>query len=81
MILMNDCRQGNRIPKDGSLIKNFKVEVGVEIGLIVNVEAELKDGVVNQRNLELELYDKLKDIFHIDGTDKVLNDICIYSIQ
>ena len=81
MILMNDCRQGNRIPKDGSLTKNFKVEVGVEIGLIVNVESEITDGVVNQQSLELELYDKLKDIFHIDGTDKVLNDICIYNIQ
>lgn len=78
---MIECRRGDRIPIDGSTRENVIVEVGVEIGLMTNVEVKCKNGVVDSDSLQEELREKIIDIFDIDGRDKVLNNICIYGIQ
>ena len=36
---------------------------------------------VNKQDAEIQVKDKITDIFHIDGKDKVLNNVCIYAIQ
>ena len=73
---MSDCRRGDRIPKNKSIIKNLKVEVGVEIGLIINVESENSETQIKEQVL-----DTVTDMFEIDNKDRVLNDICIYNVQ
>lgn len=78
---MNECRLGQRIPKNGSTKKEVIVEVGIEIGLMTTAEVNYSDGKIDEENLKLQLGDKIKDIFDIDGRDKVLNNVCIYSIQ
>lgn len=70
---MNEARRGKRISQDNPM-KTHKVEVGVEIGLIVNVECTEKD-------IEQEVKEKVTDLFHLDGQDKVLNNVCIYNVQ
>lgn len=73
---MSDCRRGDRIPKNKSIVKNLKVEVGVEIGLIVNVESENSETQIKEQVL-----DTVTDMFEIDNKDRVLNGICIYNVQ
>ena len=73
---MSDCRCGDRIPKNKSIVKNLKVEVGVEIGLIINVESENSETQIKE-----QVIDTVIDMFEIDNKDKVLNGICIYNVQ
>lgn len=73
---MSDCRRGDRIPKNKSIVKNLKVEVGVEIGLIINVESENSETQIKE-----QVIDTVIDMFEIDNKDKVLNGICIYDVQ
>lgn len=73
---MSDCRRGDRIPKNKSIVKNLKVEVGVEIGLIINVESENSETQIKE-----QVIDTVIDMFEIDNKDKVLNGICIYNVQ
>ena len=73
---MSDCRRGDRIPKNKSIVKNLKVEVGVEIGLIINVESENSETQIKE-----QVIDTVMDMFEIDNKDKVLNGICIYDVQ
>ena len=78
---MKACRRGARTAHDGTTPKPVKVEIGVEIGTIINVEASYKDNTINERDLKAKVQERVEDIFDIDGRDKVLNGICIYSIQ
>jgi hypothetical protein len=73
---MSDCRRGDRIPKNKSIVKNLKVEVGVEIGLIINVESENSEAQIKE-----QVIDTVVDMFEIDNKDRVLNGICIYNVQ
>jgi hypothetical protein len=73
---MSDCRRGDRIPKNKSIVKNLKVEVGVEIGLIINVESENSEVQIKE-----QVIDTVVDMFEIDNKDRVLNGICIYNVQ
>lgn len=73
---MSDCRRGDRIPKNKSIVKNLKVEVGVEIGLIVNIESENTEAQIKE-----QVIDTVTDLFEIDNKDKVLNGICIYDVR
>lgn len=73
---MSDCRRGDRIPKNKSIVKNLKVEVGVEIGLIINVESENSEAQIKE-----QVIDTVTDMFEIDNKDRVLNGICIYNVQ
>lgn len=73
---MSDCRRGDRIPKNKSIVKNLKVEVGVEIGLIINVESENSEAQIKE-----QVIDTVIDMFEIDNKDRVLNGICIYNVQ
>lgn len=73
---MSDCRRGDRIPKNKSIVKNLKVEVGVEIGLIVNIESENTEAQIKE-----QVIDTVTDMFEIDNKDKVLNGICIYDVR
>lgn len=73
---MSDCRRGDRIPKNKSIVKNLKVEIGVEIGLIVNVESENTEAQIKE-----QVIDTVTDMFEIDNKDKVLNGICIYDVR
>ena len=73
---MSDCRRGDRIPKNKSIVKNLKVEVGVEIGLIINVESENSEAQIKE-----QVTDTVMDLFEIDKKDKVLNGICIYDVR
>lgn len=73
---MSDCRRGDRIPKNKSIVKNLKVEVGVEIGLIINVESENSEDQIKE-----QVIDTVVDMFEIDNKDRVLNGICIYNVQ
>ena len=73
---MSDCRRGDRIPKNKSIVKNLKVEVGVEIGLIINVESENSETQIKE-----QVVDTVTDMFEIDNKDRVLNGICIYNVQ
>lgn len=73
---MSDCRRGDRIPKNKSIVKNLKVEVGVEIGLIINVESENSETQIKE-----QVTDTVMDLFEIDNKDKVLNGICIYDVR
>ena len=78
---MSDCRQGNRVPVSGRIRKNAKVEVGVEIGMMLNIEALCTDGEFDKNDVETQVKEKVEDIFHTNGRDKVLNNICVYNIQ
>ena len=73
---MSDCRRGDRIPKNKSIVKNLKVEVGVEIGLIINIESENSETQIKE-----QVIDTVTDMFEIDNKDKVLNGVCIYNVQ
>lgn len=73
---MSDCRRGDRVPKNKSIVKNLKVEVGVEIGLIINVESENTEAQIKE-----QIIDTVTDMFEIDNKDKVLNDIYIYDVR
>lgn len=73
---MSDCRRGDRVPKNKSVVKNLKVEVGVEIGLIINVESENSEAQIKE-----QVTDTVMDLFEIDNKDKVLNGICIYDVR
>lgn len=73
---MSDCRRGDRVPKNKSIVKNLKVEVGVEIGLIVNIESENTEAQIKE-----QVIDTVTDLFEIDNKDKVLNSICIYDVR
>lgn len=78
---MNDCRRGDRTSYYGISQKNIKVEVGVEIGLIINLEVEHLKDKITKEDFKNQLIEKLTDIFHIDGKDKVLNNIFVYNVQ
>lgn len=78
---MDVCRKGDRALVKGSIIKNIQVEIGVEIGLITNVDVCIENGIINQEHLQEQLTEKVIDLFYIDDKDKVLNNICIYNIQ
>lgn len=73
---MSDCRRGDRVPKNKSIVKNLKVEVGVEIGLIINVESENSEAQIKE-----QVTDTVMDLFEIDNKDRVLNGICIYDVR
>lgn len=70
---MNDARKGKRISLNNPK-KTYKVEVGVEIGTIINLECSEKD-------IYKEIEEKVIDVFHIDNQDKILNNIHVYNIQ
>ena len=74
---MSDCRRGNRIPKNKSIIEKLKVEVGVEIGLITSVEADKN----NEIQIQEQVIETVKDMFELNDKDKVLNSICIYAVR
>lgn len=78
---MSECRQGMRVRADGLVRKNVKVEVGVEIGLIIDIETEPVGDTISKKDVEVHVQEKVTDIFHIDGRDKVLTNISIYNIQ
>lgn len=78
---MNVCRKGDRALLKGSIIKNVQVEIGVEIGLITNVDVKQDEENIDQKDLQTQLTEKVTDLFHIDGKDKILNNICIYNIK
>lgn len=78
---MCECRQGARIPVNGITRKDVTVEVGVEIGLMVNVDVECVKDEINIQDAAIQVKEKVSDIFHIDDQDKVLNNVCIYAIQ
>jgi hypothetical protein len=78
---MNVCRKGDRALLKGSIIKNVQVEIGVEIGLITNVDVKHDEENIDQKDLQTQLTEKVTDLFHIDGKDKILNNICIYNIK
>ena len=78
---MSDCRQGARTPISGKIRKDAKVEVGVEIGMILNIEALSVNGEFDKNDIETQVKEKVSDIFHTNNQDKVLNNICIYNIQ
>jgi hypothetical protein len=78
---MSDCRQGARTPINGKVRKDAKVEVGVEIGMILNIEALSVKGEFDKNDVETQVKEKVSDIFHINGRDKVLNNIHVYNIQ
>ena len=78
---MSDCRQGVRTPLSGKIRKNAKVEVGVEIGMILNIEALCVKGEFDKSDVETQVKEKVSDIFHTNGRDKVLNNIHVYNIQ
>ena len=73
---MSDCRRGDRVPKNKSIVKNLKVEVGVEIGLIINVESENSETQIKE-----QVVDTVTDMFELDNKDRILNGICIYNVQ
>lgn len=70
---MNDARKGKRVSLNNPK-KAYKVEVGVEIGTIINLDCSEKD-------IYKEIEEKVIDIFHIDNQDKILNNIHVYNIQ
>ena len=78
---MSDCRQGARTPINGKIRKDAKVEVGVEIGMIMNIEAMCVNGEFDKDDVEAQVKEKVSDIFHTNGRDKVLNNIHVYNIQ
>lgn len=81
MILMSECRRGTRVPVKGPIRKNTLVEVGAEVGFITNVEVKFNNGVVDEQDLHQQVREKVVDVLGIDGRDKVLTDVCIYTIQ
>jgi hypothetical protein len=48
---------------------------------MVNVDVECVKGEINKQDAATQVKEKVSDIFHIDGQDKVLNNVCIYAIQ
>lgn len=78
---MSDCRQGARTPINGKTRKDAKVEVGVEIGMIMNIEAMCVNGEFDKDDVEAQVKEKVSDIFHTNGRDKVLNNIHVYNTQ
>lgn len=81
MIHMSECRRGNRILVKGSIRKNTLVEIGAEVGFITNVEVKFNNGVVDEQDLHQQVKEKVVDVLGIDGRDKVLTNVCIYTIQ
>ena len=67
------------LKKHTKKVPQLTAEIGVEIGLMVNIN-EPKNGI-NSPEIKKQIQDKVEEIFNIDGRDKVLNGICIYSIQ
>lgn len=78
---MSECRRGTRVPVKGPIRREALVEVGAEVGFITSVEAKFTDGKVDLDDLKQQVTEKVSDILHIDGRDKVLNNVCIYTIQ
>lgn len=78
---MSECRRGDRVRADGVVQKNAIVEVGVEVGMIINVEANCKGKSFDMKDLQEQTQDKVIDLLQIDGRDKVLNNVCIYAVQ
>lgn len=78
---MCDVRQGTRVALDGRTIQKVTVEVGVEIGLMVDVEVTCFPDKIDREDAEKQVTEKIIDIFNIDNKDKVLNNVTIYSIQ
>ncbi len=78
---MSECRRGNRILVKGSIRKNTLVEIGAEVGFITNVEVKFNNGVVDEQDLHQQVKEKVVDVLGIDGRDKVLTNVCIYTIQ
>lgn len=66
-----------RAPYNEPLSKTHKVEVGVELGTIVEVDTTDEELSENEkRSLVVE---KIIEKLHIDNTDVILNDIQIYN--
>lgn len=79
--MSNNCRRGKRTPIDGTTYKNVKVEVGAEIGLMLNAKAKYINGKLDIDYIESQVKDKLLDILY-DGTkDVTINNSIIYSLQ
>ena len=78
---MCDCRLGQRTSADGSVITKATAEVSVEIGLMVNIETSVKDGIFDKEEVKELVREQIEDLFDIDYRDKVLTDICIHNIQ
>jgi hypothetical protein len=49
--------------------------------MILNVEALCVNGEFDKNDVEIQVKEKISDIFHTDGRDKVLNNIHVYNIQ
>lgn len=67
------------LKKHTKKVPQLTAEIRVEIGLMVTINKP-KDGI-NSPEIKKQIQDKVEEIFNIDGRDKVLNGICIYSIQ
>lgn len=78
---MKESRRGARVPADGTTNKQATVEVGVEIGLMVNIETTHKDGKFDMTDVKTKVVDKINDLFEIDNRDKVLTNVSLYAIQ
>lgn len=78
---MQESRRGARIPASGVIQKQATAEVGVEIGLMVNIDTEQKEGQINMEDAYDKVLDKVNDIFEIDNRDKVLNKVILYAVQ
>ena len=78
---MCDVRRGTRVALDGRTIQKVTAEVGVEIGLMVNIEVTCFGDKIDKEDAETQIREKIIDIFNIDNRDKVLNNMTIYSIQ
>lgn len=78
---MSDVRRGARKSLDGKTTRKVTVEVGVEIGLMVDVEVTCFTDKIDKEDAKKQVTEKIIDIFNIDNKDKVLNNTTIYSIQ
>lgn len=66
-----------RAPWNESLTREVTVEISVELGTMVTVEA-IEDDVEDLRD---QLQQAITQKFNVDGKDIVLNDYFVHSIQ
>jgi len=78
---MSEYRQGRRKAKHTSTYINTKVEIGVEIGLIINSEIKQSKDIIDENYIISQIKDYVIDLFNIDNKNRILNSIKIYNIQ
>jgi 3-deoxy-7-phosphoheptulonate synthase len=67
--------------RDLQISRVFTGESDKFLLIIGPCSADNEVSVLDYVNRLRKIQDKVEEIFNIDGRDKVLNDICIYSIQ